>query len=163
PAVGPSGEVYVTWKEIGPLEADFIQIRKSTNQGASFGATTKVTDIYDNFGTGAPGFNRQRGITFPAIAVDRTPGANRGRVYVTWKELGLLEADFIQIRKSTNQGASFGATTKVTDIYDNFGTGAPGFNRQRGITFPAIAVDRTPGANRGRVYVTWNECINWYN
>src|SRR5262249_7135731 len=32
-----------------------------------------------------------------------------------------------------------------------------------GIGFPAITVDHTNGPFRGRVYVTWNESLNWYN
>ncbi len=86
PAVGPNAEVYVTWKEIGPIDADFMRIRKSVNQGASFGGIADAATVFDNFGTGAPGFNRERGITFPSIAVDRSHGPNRGRVYIAWNE-----------------------------------------------------------------------------
>ena len=85
PAVGPDGEVYVAWKEIGKTDADYMRIRKSTNHGASFGPEATVASFYDNFGTGAPGYNRLRGITFPSIAIGKG-GSNRGRVYVTWNE-----------------------------------------------------------------------------
>jgi hypothetical protein len=95
PCVGPDGEVYVVWKEIGfaPLPPtdpnygkDFFKIRKSTNRGASFGPEAIAVTLSDNFGTGAPGFNREQGITFPSIAIDRSNGPNRGRVYLTWNE-----------------------------------------------------------------------------
>ncbi len=87
PAVGPAGEVYVTWQEIGISTAfSHMRIRKSTNAGVSFGAESKVADFFDNFDSGAPGFNRQRGVTFPSISVDRTNGPHRGRVYETWNE-----------------------------------------------------------------------------
>ena len=93
PAVGPNGEVYVLWYVIGPTTVDFIKIRKSTNAGVTFGPQVTIpgggnpaSGFYANWGSGAPGFNRERGITFPSIAVDRSGGPNRGRVYVAWNE-----------------------------------------------------------------------------
>lgn len=86
PATGPGGEVYVVWKEIGLVDVDYMLIRKSTDRGASFGPEVVAADFYDNYGTGAPGFNRERAITYPSIAVDATSGPNRGRVHVTWAE-----------------------------------------------------------------------------
>jgi hypothetical protein len=83
---------------------------------------------------------------------------------VTWNEIGQTTAfDHMRIRKSVNGGASFGSEAEICKLYANFGTGAPGFNRLLGISFPSIAVDRTGGPHRGRVYVTWNESINWGN
>jgi hypothetical protein len=95
PAVGPDGEVYATWHAIGqisgpnansPYGRDFLRVRKSTDGGASFAAQVTADSVFSNFATGAPGFNRGIGITFPGIAVDRTAGPNRGRVYLTWNE-----------------------------------------------------------------------------
>src|SRR5205085_3722619 len=74
-----------------------------------------------------------------------------------------VDVDYFRIRRSTNTGASFGPEYTAATIYDNFGTGAPGFNRIRGIAFPSVAVDRTTGINRGRLYLTWNESLNWYD
>ena len=86
PAVGPNGEVYVVWSEIGPVDVDFFKVRKSTNSGQSWTAVSTLPTYYGNFGSGAPGFNRERGVTFPSIAIDRSTGPNRGRVYVAWNE-----------------------------------------------------------------------------
>jgi hypothetical protein len=87
PAVGPSGEVYVTWFEVGPASAqDFIRIRKSTDRGGTFASGQTVASIINNFGSGAPGFNREVGFSFPSITVDRSLDATRGRVYVAWNE-----------------------------------------------------------------------------
>ena len=93
PVVGPLGEVYVLWYVIGPTTVDFFKIRKSTNAGSSFGTSVTIPTggnpalgFYANWGTGAPGFNRERGISFPGVAVDRSNGPNRGRIYVTWNE-----------------------------------------------------------------------------
>jgi hypothetical protein len=88
-AVGPGGEVYATWFEQGPSQlpgSDFFRIRKSTNQGASFGPENTVASFFSNFGTGAPGYNRDHGVSFPSIAVDRSEESTRGRVYVSWNE-----------------------------------------------------------------------------
>src|SRR5262245_2772095 len=86
PVVGPNGELYVAWYSIGTVDQDFFRVRKSTTQGTSFGAQITAASIYANFGTGAPGFNRGQGITFPSISVDRSTGPRRGRVYLAWNE-----------------------------------------------------------------------------
>jgi hypothetical protein len=93
PAVGPDGEVYVVWSTAGPIDVDWFRIRKSTNAGGTFAAQVTMpvggnpaSGYYGNWGTGAPGFNRERGVTYPSIAVDRSSGPFRGRVYVTWNE-----------------------------------------------------------------------------
>ncbi len=87
PAVGPNGEVYVVWSAIGQVDDfDYMRVRKSTNGGVSFGAEANASQFISNFGSGAPGFNRERGLSFPSITVDRTTGAHRGRVYVSWNE-----------------------------------------------------------------------------
>lgn len=86
--VGPSGEVHTTWYAIGqyPAVTDYFRYRRSTNGGTSFSAETTPVSLYSNYGSGAPGFNRPRGITFPSMAVDRTSGPHRGRVYLSWNE-----------------------------------------------------------------------------
>lgn len=86
PAVGPAGEVYVEWYEIGTIDADYYRVAKSTDHGVSFGAPVQAGSAYSNYGTGAPGFNRFGGIQFAGIAVDRSDASTRGRVYVTWPE-----------------------------------------------------------------------------
>ena len=88
PAVGPAGEVYVVWHSIQQAApyADHMRIRKSANAGVSFGAAVTAASVYSNFGSGAPGFNRGTGITFPSIAVDRSTGTRSGRVYLAWNE-----------------------------------------------------------------------------
>ncbi len=96
PAVGPNGEVYVTWKEIGQdfnpaspnFGVDFMRIRRSVDGGVSFGGEQTAATFFDDFGSGAPGFNREQSIALPSIAVDRTPPGSptRGYVYVAWNE-----------------------------------------------------------------------------
>ncbi len=87
PAVGPNGEVDVVWSAIGQInDNDYMRFRRSTDGGVSFGTQSDAAAFISNYTTGAPAFNRERGLSFPSIAVDRTSGAHRGRVYVTWNE-----------------------------------------------------------------------------
>ncbi len=87
PTVGPNGEVYVTWMAISrTTDANDFKVRRSVDHGATFSAEIPLASYMDQFGTGSPGFNRERGIGFPSITVDRTTGPNRGRVHATWGE-----------------------------------------------------------------------------
>lgn len=87
PAVGPDGEVVAVWSAIGQInDFDYMRVRKSVDGGVSFGAEANACQFISNFGSGAPAFNRERGLAFPSITVDRTTGVNRGRVYVSWNE-----------------------------------------------------------------------------
>ncbi len=90
PAVGPQGELYVVWKTIDTTAVaqgrDLIRVRISNDQGASFGPPVRVADVFTNFCSGAPGFNRGFGLGFPSVGVDRGTGPRRGRIYVAWEE-----------------------------------------------------------------------------
>jgi hypothetical protein len=84
-----------------------------------------------------------------------------GRLYVMYELIGQGFSDFYKVRRSDNQGLSFASAVVAESLYTNFGTGAPGFNRPLGIDFAGIAVDRSHGPNRGRLYLSWAESINW--
>jgi hypothetical protein len=84
-----------------------------------------------------------------------------GRLYVVYYLIGQGEADFYRVSRSTNGGVSFGSPATAVTLYTNFGTGAPGFNRNLGVHFPSIATDRSHGPNRGRLYLVWSESIDW--
>lgn len=90
PAAGPDGSVWVVWTAVDTTDhfggMDFKRICHSTDRGATFQPPTPVTGLFSNLGSGAPGFNRGYEIGFPGIAVDRSDGPFRGRVYVTWQE-----------------------------------------------------------------------------
>ena len=85
--VAPNGDVEAVWYSAqATTDEDGIRFRSSTNQGASFFTEVTPTTFYQQFGTGAPGFNRNRGVNFPAIAVDHSTGPHRGRKYIAWQE-----------------------------------------------------------------------------
>jgi hypothetical protein len=90
PVFGPHGEIYVAWTRVDTSVAtdglDYIRVRRSDDGGRTFAAAVDAARLFSNFGSGAPGFNRGYGFTWPSIAVDRSRGHHRGRVYLAWNE-----------------------------------------------------------------------------
>jgi len=143
-----SGNVYVTYTDFVSLpEGNGIVFQRSVDGGTTWSSPVQLSP-----GSASRLVQGSR----PAVGPD-------GRLYVVWKEIGPTDVDFFRIRISTDGGLNFQSQGTIASHYDNFGSGAPGFNRERGITYPAIAVDRSFGPNRGRVYVAWNESTNWYD
>ena len=89
--------------------------------------------------------------------------APNGDLYVTWYSIGAVDVDYMKIRKSTDRGATFAPAVDAAEVFANFSSGGPGFNRGVGVTYPSIAVDRSRNGHPGRVYLAWNECIDFYD
>ncbi len=130
PVVGPNGEVYVTWYSIGLVDVDLMKLRKSTDQGATFDAAVNAASIYSNFGSGAPGFNRGTGITYPSIAVDRSSGPYRGRIYMAWNE----SVDFYDAALGTTGSVS---ETEVNDSLATADAFTPGKTLRGSLSAPS--------------------------
>lgn len=93
PAVGPDGEVYVTWMDYA---SDQSMIVRSDDHGQTFGPAHPAALLHNNISYGPPGDGGPNirdlptsrcGLFyqgFPSIDVDRTSGPFRGRVYLTW-------------------------------------------------------------------------------
>jgi len=116
PVVAGDGTLYLIWREIGTVDADFIRVRRSTDHGVTFGTQHTAATYFDNFGTGAPGFNRNRDVVEPCPAVDRSTGPHRGRMYVVVQE----SLDYFDDPLST-----LGSKSSVEN--DNFFAGATPF------------------------------------
>lgn len=87
PAVGPDGELYVAWWVADAQTArSRIRIRRSDDGGATFGPVREVANFDGNVWNGAPGMLRPFGPMAISIAVDRTAGPHRGRVYLGWDQ-----------------------------------------------------------------------------
>ena len=84
-----------------------------------------------------------------------------GRLFVMYYLIGQTEADYYRVSRSLNGGVSFNPPVTAATVFTNFGTGAPGFNRPIGVQFAGISADRSHGPDRGRLYLTWPESINW--
>ena len=93
PAIGPRGELYVTWLQgptfTGPggsIESTTanIEVATSLDGGVTFGPAVTVASANVSFLRTAPaGYNRPNRLDSPRIAV-ATSGKNSGRVYVTF-------------------------------------------------------------------------------
>lgn len=142
-----SGNIYMSYTEFN-LSGDEINFRRSINNGATWSSDFKINlPVDDGYVQGS------RPVVGP-----------QGHVYVFWYTIGAVDLDFMKMRRSINGGVSFEPEIIAASMYANFGTGAPGFNRDMGIQFPSVAVDRVEGsATNGRIYLTWNETVNWYD
>ncbi|MGN6617564.1 MAG: T9SS type A sorting domain-containing protein [Ilyomonas sp.] len=136
---GPDGQVYVCWADHAftqyPYQADGLGFTSSNNGGISF-KPYKVVFKYDGIRTFADvgTFNHTRVADFPAMAVDKSNGEHRGRIYVTYptKQNHVGKA-IIQVRYSDDEGKSWSdpKTVSIQKGKQNF--------------FPWIAVDDVTG------------------
>jgi hypothetical protein len=140
-----NGNLYVTYTKF-VVGGGHIWFARSTDNGATWSTPVQISKTWEN---GLVSGSR------PAV------GPN-GELYIVYSALGAVDADSIKIVKSTDGGVTFGPSYVAGIVMDNYFTGAPGFNRGRAVTFPAIAVDRSTGPNRGRVYVTYQDAVNFY-
>jgi hypothetical protein len=86
-----------------------------------------------------------------------------GTVVAVYYLIGTVDVDYLRVVKSTTGGITYSAPVDAVAFFTNYGTGAPGFNRELGIEFPSIAVDRSQGTHNGRIYLSWAESLNWYD
>jgi hypothetical protein len=77
PAVGPEGQVYVSWS--GPLG---IMFDRSTDGGGTWGPDVHVSDHPGGWAISVPGIYRCNGL--PVTVCDTGSSAYRGRVYILW-------------------------------------------------------------------------------
>jgi hypothetical protein len=141
-----SGNVYVTNTTFGVY--DTVDFYRSTDAGRSWSSPITLSSNTD------AGY-----VQGSRVAV--TPG---GSVETVWYAADqATNDDNFRFRQSTDYGASFTSEVTVAKFYAQFGTGAPGFNRPRGINFPSLAVDRSTGPHRGRIYVGWQESFAFLN
>jgi len=136
---GPEGQVYVCWADHSvyeyPYQADGLGFAVSKNAGASF-KPYKVVFPYDGIRTfgDEPTFGYTRVADFPAMAVDKSTGSYRGRIYVTYptKQNHYGKA-IVQVRYSDDEGKNWSSpvTVSISKGKQNF--------------FPWIAVDDATG------------------
>jgi hypothetical protein len=109
PAVGPNGEVYVSWS--GPLG---IVFDKSTDGGVTFGQDIFVTDHPGGWDFNIPGIFRCNGM--PVTACDAGNSPFRGNIYINWSDqrYGENNTDIFLI-KSTDGGNTWGSVKQVND------------------------------------------------
>ena len=146
---GPNGEVYVCWADYtdGHIPEKGLGFARSTDGGQNFSTASIVFNytgirVADAQGHDAPDPNigGTRVNSFPSMAVDKSNGPLRGRIYVVYaeKENGNGKA-IISLRFSDNTGTSWSnaRTISIPNGRQNW--------------FPWVAVDDT----NGDIFITY--------
>jgi hypothetical protein len=108
-AVGPGGEVYITY-----TNASRIMLDRSLDQGVTWLPVDRL--VANVTRAPNPGGGVLRTTVIPTIAVDRTSGPFSGRLYVVWCDGRNGDPD-IYLTSSSNQGASWTTPIRVNDDY----------------------------------------------
>jgi hypothetical protein len=140
PAVGPDGEVYLSWA--GPKG---ILFDRSFDGGATFGKDIPVVTMPGGWNYTIPGISPCNGLPMTACDVSNSP--YRGTVYILWADQRSGEDNTdVFIVKSTNQGLEWSSPTRVnTDL---------GVAQQ---FFPSIAIDQS----NGHIHVVYYDRRNY--
>lgn len=110
PAVGPNGEVYVSW-----ASARGIVFNRSTDEGETWLTEDIFVDsLPGGWAYDIPGILRADGL--PIIKCDLSGGTNHGTVYINWSDQknGLDNTD-IWLKKSTDGGNTWSESIRVND------------------------------------------------
>lgn len=129
PALGPNGEIYVTWA--GPKGLVF---QKSTDEGKTWLNEEKFIEFQpEGWDIKVPGFFRANGLPF--LVSDMSDGPNRGTLYLNWSDQrnGNDNTD-VWLMKSTDGGQNWSRPVKVNQD-----------NTRSHQFFTFIAVDQTNG------------------
>ncbi len=129
PAVGPEGQIYVSWAGPAGLRFD-----RSLDGGVTWMAKDVLIDpMPGGWDFNVPGLFRANG--FPTTAADLGKGPFRGNIYVCWSDQSLGSTDTeIWLKKSLDGGLTWTAKSRV----NNDGPGHHQF-------FPWMALDQSTG------------------
>jgi hypothetical protein len=108
PAVGPNGEIYVTWT--GPKG---LVMQKSLDGGESWMPKERLIEKqYGGWTLDIPGIYRANGL--PILKCDISNGPNRGNLYLNWCDQRNGEEDTdVWLMKSTDGGETWQKPTRV--------------------------------------------------
>lgn len=111
PAVGPGGEIYLTWS--GPLG---IMFDKSTDGGVTFGVDRFAVDQPGGWDFDVPGIYRTNGMPITLCDISGPGSPDYGTIYVVWSDQrnGINDTDVFLV-KSTDSGNTWSAPTKIND------------------------------------------------
>jgi len=143
-ATGPEGEVYVAWAQYpGSLPAHAIGFSKSLDGGVTYATSTAfpITGIRTTSG-GVAAFGGTRVNDFPSMAVDKSCGQNRGRIYIVWASFdpAVPGESFIKESHSSDQGASWSPAQIIDIQFKVDGTGSV-----QQAWMPSVSVDDITG------------------
>jgi hypothetical protein len=107
PAVGPDGEVYLSWG--GPLG---IMFSRSTDGGVTWGRNVFVDSLSGGWDQRIAGIYRCNGM--PVTGCDISNSPYRGTVYVCWSDIRFGPGNTrVFLRRSTDAGATWQAAEQV--------------------------------------------------
>jgi len=107
PAVGPNGEVYVSWT--GPYGLLFD---KSLDGGLTFGTDKFVAPHPGGWDYSVPGIYRANGL--PITVCDTSQSAHRGNIYICWSDQGAgTNNTDVYVARSTDGGNNWGTPIRV--------------------------------------------------
>ena len=114
PAVGPNGEIFVSWA--GP---EGLMFNKSLDEGTTWlTENIFVSDIPGGWDFNIEGISRCNGL--PITACDISNGAYRGNIYINWSDQQNGETDTdIWFSKSTDGGNTWCTPKRVNDDLSN--------------------------------------------
>src|SRR5947209_10393824 len=112
PAVGPSGELYVSWND---YVANAIVFNRSFDGGRSWGVPTTISSKTLPFDIGIPAESFRGALVYPWLGVDVSNGPHRGRIYCSWMDLTPANVTHIFISFSANNGQTWSAPAHVPD------------------------------------------------
>jgi hypothetical protein len=142
-AVGNAGEVFLAYVAETSLDEQIL-FRRSTDGGLTFSDSTSVADaVFAGLGGSARLQSLIQTNSFPSLSIDRSPGASRGTLYLTWVDASRHQIpDFL----APTQTYGFGEVmlSKSTDQGRNWTPAAPvrAIPAHREQFLPSAAVDR---------------------
>jgi hypothetical protein len=110
PAVGPNGEIYVSWA--GP---NGLVFKRSLDHGITWsGKETRIDSMPGGWNYSITGISRANGL--PVTACDLSSGPGRGTIYVNWTDQRNGESNTdVWLAKSTDGGLTWSPPKKVND------------------------------------------------
>jgi hypothetical protein len=145
-----NGNVYCVYTRFFGAGGNQIEFSRSTDQGATWDPPQALSDPNNENCSGA--------------RVSVGPNHEVQTMYFVYDFA--TQNNYMRARRSIDLGVSFGSEvtlpTGPSGVISGYGSGPAGFNRSRGIGFPSLAIDNSCGPNKGRVYGTWEETVNFY-
>jgi hypothetical protein len=112
PAVGPNGELYVSWND---YKANVIAFNSSLDGGRTWGSQRTISSKTIPFDIGIPAESFRRALVYPSMDTDRSSGPHRGRIYCSWIDLTALGTTDILLSYSDNGGSTWSVPMTVAD------------------------------------------------
>jgi hypothetical protein len=119
-----------------------IEVVRSTDGGATWSLPVVLDEVCGDV---------------PAVQGSQVVVGHQGHVFVAWEHFDDFVTRDLRARRSTDDGATFGpasVASRVTCVGDCFALKG-GF--RSGLEFPSLAVDRSSGPARGRLYLAWHD------